>query len=69
MENKKGPENNQECPFLSKRVVCANCYGPYNVDDGCITEGEEVFGGRCDECGGTVGLIISPAGRQKQTNS
>lgn len=47
-----------ECPYESKIVVCAACGAAYNVDFGCITIGKKVFGGRCDECGHTIGKKI-----------
>jgi len=53
------PKPERECPYESKIVVCASCGAPYNVDFGCITIGNKVFGGRCDDCGHTIGKKIS----------
>ena len=62
MENFKPTQptkEERECPYESRRVVCDSCGGPYNIDSGCITKGNKVFGGCCDDCGHTIGKKIN----------
>jgi len=68
MPEKSKNKRHNECPFESKKVRCAYCNGPYNIDIGVrpiyefelelyrLPKGESyVLGGRCNNCGSIIG--------------